>query len=73
MSTSLTLQFSRRTLAIGIAAAAGLLALGDRAKAQRHIESTPEASLQATPSAGPNLLLRMESSGGLMPMEYVAV
>jgi hypothetical protein len=73
MSTSLTLQFSRRTLAIGIAAAAGLLALGDRAKAHRHTESTPEASPMATPAAGPSLLLRMESSGGLMPMEYVAV
>jgi hypothetical protein len=74
MSTSLTFQFSRRTLAIGIAAAAGLLALGDRAKAQRHTESTPEASPQATPAtSGPSLLLRMESSGGLMPVEYVAV
>ena len=73
MSTSLTLQFSRRTLAIGIAAAAGLLALGDRAKAQRHTEGTPEASPMATPATGPSLLLRMESSGGRMPMEYVAV
>ena len=50
-----------------------LLALGDRAKANRHIEGTPEASPQATPASGPSLLLRMESSGGLMPMEYVAV
>jgi hypothetical protein len=73
MSTSLTLQFSRRTLAIGIAAAAGLLALGDRANAHRQAESTPEASPQATPATGPSLLLRMESSGGRMPMEYVAV
>lgn len=74
MSKLLTLEFSRRhTVVLGLAAAAGLLALGDRARAQRHTEATPEASPQATPEAGPKLLLRVEWSGGLMPMEYVAV
>lgn len=74
MSKLFMLELSRRhTVALGLAAAASLLALGDRARAQRQTESTPEATPQATPEAGPKLLLRVEWSGGLMPMEYVAV